>query len=535
MSFAYPINTAWMIACGRSLRCFKRSTIKVGETQSRLLRQMVQTNQASAFGREHELAKIRDVDDFRSRVPITDYESFRPWIDQICEGQPHVLTIEPVRLLEPTSGSVSGRRLIPYTDSLHRQFRNGIDPWIADLFSKRTQLRRGRAYWMVTPAIEQEQTAGGLKIGFADDTQYLGLVGRLAAKRVMALPPWTMSGVPSNEAPYRTMLRLLATPDLTLISIWSPTFLTTLVRLLNDSREPLTRDLQQMEGSRARSVSILKSNATLAEKVAAVWPRLQLISCWADGSAVQYIHAVKRLFPSVEFQAKGLISTEAFVSLPILGYSGSALSIRSHFFEFQPITSVGDQTWLAHQLSIGQQYRVIVTTGGGLYRYQTHDVVEVVGFLEQCPLIKFIGRDNNTCDLVGEKLSELFVSAAIDRMRTQLEFVSRFAMVVPRRSDPIGYRLLIEFDPKSPARPTANRIGETLQRLLAENPYYRHATDVGQLVPLEVIINESEDRLYWDAYENQCLSAGMCRGDIKPTTLETRFDWDAILRPFQLN
>ncbi len=459
MNFAFPINTAWMIACGPSLRAFQRSTINVADTQSRLLTQMVQTNQACAFGREHELAKIRDIDDFRSRVPIADYESFEPWIDQVCEGRSRVLTVEPVRLLEPTSGSVSGRRLIPYTDSLQRQFRNGIHPWIADLFSRRTQLRRGRAYWMVTPAIEQQQTAGGLKIGFADDTQYLGLAGRLAAERVMAVPPRTMSGVPPNEAPYRTMLRLLATPDLTLISIWSPTFLTTLVRLLDDSREELIRDLQELGGSKPRSVSILKSNATVAEKLAAVWPRLELISCWADGSAVQYIPAVKRLFPNVELQAKGLISTEAFVSLPILGYSGSALSIRSHFFEFQPIASDGDQTWLAHQLSVGEQYRVIVTTGGGLYRYQTHDVVEVVGFLEQCPLIQFIGRDNKTCDLVGEKLSELFVATAIDRMKEQLDLMSGFAMLVPRRSDPIGYQLLIEFDPKSPARPSAQRIG----------------------------------------------------------------------------
>jgi hypothetical protein len=531
MNLAYPINTAWMISCKRSLRAFRRSTTNVSDTQSRLLGQIVQANRASVFGREHGLSMIREVDDFRSRVPIADYESFEPWIDQICEGHSQVLTHEPVRLLEPTSGSVSGRRLIPYTDSLRRQFRSGINPWIADLFSKRSRLRRGRAYWMVTPAIESQQTAGGLTIGFADDTQYLGLAGRLAAKSVMAVPPWTMAGVPAVEAPYRTMLELLSTPDLSLISVWSPTFLTSLARVLDDSRSELIRDLQESGRGTSRSVSILRSKVTLAEKLAALWPRLELISCWADGSAAHYLSSIQELFPNVEIQPKGLIGTEAFVSLPVVGYTGSALSVRSHFFEFQPVVSDSDQTWLADQLSLGEQYRVIVTTGGGLYRYQTHDVVEVVGFLEQCPLIRFVGRANKTCDLVGEKLSELFVASAIDRMRKQLDLVFEFAMLVPSRSDPIGYRLLIEYDQTSPARPSAGQIGESMKRLLSENPYFDHAVKVGQLAPLTVIVNNGNDRPLWDVYEDQCLSAGMRRGDIKPTALETRFDWNSILRP----
>ena len=43
--------------------------------------------------------------------------------------------------------------------------------------------------------------------------------------------------------------------------------------------------------------------------------------------------------------------------------------------------------------------------GGGLYRYPLHDVVEVTGKVRDCPLIRFVGRDNQTSDLVGEKLS----------------------------------------------------------------------------------------------------------------------------------
>lgn len=526
VNLAYPVNTLWMLSCRRSLCAFRRSLHDVEDAQSQILTEIISANHDSAYGCEHHFAKIQHANDFRDLVPISDYEAVEPWIDQICKGRNGILTTEPVRLLEPTSGSVSGRRLIPYTDSLKRQFQNGINPWIADLFSSRPALRRGRAYWMVSPPSKQLRTSGGLEIGFADDTQYLGLTGRVAAGRVMAVPPWRMDGVRAEDAPYQTLLQLLAVTDLTLISVWSPTFLTNLIRLLEGSQDRLARDLGPLGQTRAaaRVDSLLRPGLVLSEQIANLWPQLGLISCWADSSAAHCVHEIRDLFPAVEIQPKGLISTEAFVSLPIIGQSGSALSIQSHFFEFQPIASNSNDTLLANELSSGERYRVIVTTGGGLYRYQTHDVIQVVGFFEQCPMIQFCGRANRTSDLVGEKLNELFVASSIDRMAKQLLIVPTFAMLVPQRN-PLGYRLLIDLNRDS-AKASAKRIATTLESLLSENPWYEHAIRVGQLCPLSATVDESKCGRLWDAYEAKCLDSGIRRGDIKPTSLETRFDWD---------
>jgi hypothetical protein len=521
MSFASLINTAWMVACRKNRKRFQRSVFDVAGTQRSLLRGILGSNQSCRYGREYNFANIRDADDFRSRLPIADYEHFRPWVDEICSGRTAVLTTEPVRLLEPTSGSVSGRRLIPYTDSLRRQFQNGIDPWIGDLFSTRPGVRRGRAYWAVTPGIQREHTSGGLPIGFADDAQYLGLAGRWAANRVMAVRPASMTGVSPTDAPLRTMQQLLRVPDLSLVSVWSPSFLSTLATVLEDQRDELIGLLP----ARDRAVAIVKSGSSLADKIAELWPRLALISCWADGAAATFMPQVRQLFSGVEIQPKGLISTEAFVSFPILGLGGSVLSIRSHLFEFQPENSTSDDTRLAHQLLDGSRYRVIVTTGGGLYRFQTHDVVEVVGHTEQCPLIRFIGRGDRTSDLVGEKLSESFVASAIQYTLEKLGISATFTMLVPR-SDRAGYRLLIECEPMAKESTDEGQIAATLDRFLAKNPYYKHALQLGQLAQLAVTVNDSNTGVYWRQYEAHCLSVGMRRGDIKPTALETRFDWE---------
>src|SRR5262249_54105242 len=142
-----------------------------------------------------------------------------------------------------------------------------------------------------------------------------------------------------------------------------------------------------------------------------IWPQLALLSCWTDAAAGQFVPSLKELFPAVEIQPKGLLATEAFVSFPLVGAEGADLGIRSHFFEFEETT--GNRIKLTHELERGGCYRVLVTTAGGLYRYQLRDEIEVVGFHHQCPLLRFLGKSDQISDLVGEKLAEPHVRTVL--------------------------------------------------------------------------------------------------------------------------
>ena len=74
---------------------------------------------------------------------------------------------------------------------------------------------------------------------------------------------------------------------------------------------------------------------------------------------------------------------------------------------------------------------VVLTTGGGLYRYQLRDEVEVVGFFRRCPLLRFLGKSDRVSDLVGEKLAEAHVQGVLDRLLAAAELQPRFALLVP--------------------------------------------------------------------------------------------------------
>jgi hypothetical protein len=550
---AWWLNSAWMLQCSVEGASFDRSTRRVAQTQERLLRNLLQANRGTWFGRQHGFKHIHSLRAYQERVPPATYADFDDLIQRIAAGENNVLTAERVQLLEPTSGTTGGEKLIPYTAGLRRQFQRGIAAWIADLFSRRAAVRRGRAYWSISPALGvSRRSSGGLPIGFADDAEYLGRAASFALRRLLVVPGAVARLPEMTACRYCTLLFLLAAEDLSLISIWNPTFFLVLLdlltpwheRLCDDLRcgqinppEPLPSDLAAALSAGLRPAprraaylnQIFRSTGTLTDQLRLVWPKLALVSCWADASAGQFVPHLRELLPGVEIQPKGLLATEAFVSLPLVGQTGAALAVRSHVFEFEEIA--GGVFKLAHELDRGGRYRVLVTTAGGLYRYQLRDEVEIVGFHHQCPLLRFLGKGDQISDLVGEKLAEQHVRLVLERMASLASLRPRFMLLVPVLERPPRYHLYLQGPSVDDAALMLPQICRELQAGLEENPYYRHAVAAGQLAPVAASILEPEGESAWLVYERRSLERGQKSGDIKPVALDRWTGWPAHFAP----
>jgi hypothetical protein len=547
---AWVLNTAWMLKCGAEAAAFDRACRRVADAQSRLLRRTLRANRDTAFGRAHGFAAVADARAFQARVPLATYDDFAGAVGRIAAGEAGVLTAEPVQLLEPTSGSTGGEKLIPYTAGLRRQFQRGVAAWVADLFYHRPAVRRGRAYWSISPALgPPRRSPGGLPIGFDDDAAYLGRAEQLALHRLLVTPA-AVARVPDMDGfRYCTLLSLLAAGDLALVSVWSPTFLTALLAplrewqerlcfdlcrgtlsppapLADDVARPLGRWLRPDPARAARVARLLRSSAPWADRLRRVWPRLAIISCWADAAAARFLPELRELFPGVEIQRKGLLATEGFVSFPLTDRPGAALALRCHFFEFQEIG--GGRCRLAHELDRGGRYRVVITTAGGLYRYQLRDEIEVVGFHHRCPLVRFAGKGDAVSDLAGEKLSEPHVRAVLDRLAAAHALRPRFVLLVPVMGRPARYRLYVQAPGVTAGSPLLGPLREGLEHGLRENPYYRHAVAAGQLAPVEVTALAPGGDSAWRLYERRCLEAGQKCGNVKPTALDRREGWPEV-------
>lgn len=559
MSVAWWLNTAWMISCRPAARRFQQSLRQVRHAQERVLKRIVRANRDCEFGQEHGFAEIGAVHDFCRRVPPGTWDDLAPDIDRIAAGEQGVLTSELVELLEPTSGTTSAEKFIPYTASLRREFQRAVATWIADLFQHRPAVRSGRAYWSISPTMaRQRRTPGGIPIGFDDDTAYLGLWQRMAIRRLLAVPPLVSRLGDMESWRYGTLLFLLAAEDLSLISVWSPTFLTTLVGSLPRLQERICRDLfdgkcrptdappsaigRKLTGmlrcsrERARQVDrIIATGADMRTTLQHLWPKLALISTWGDASAAMFLPELRALFPAVELQPKGLLATEGCISIPLVGRDGCTLAIDSHFFEFEPVADgVGqraacDDWQLADELMLGERYRVVMTTGGGLYRYQLRDVVEVVGFEHDCPLVRFVGKADRIGDLVGEKLAEPFVRECFERVCAEVRIAPAFALVVPvADARPPHYRLYLESADGRAAEDQLAILQSRLQAELIANPYYRHAIQLGQLDKLDVRPLATSAAVAWSAFVERCVARGQKVGAVKPTVFDPVPGWPEV-------
>ncbi|MEW5956210.1 MAG: GH3 auxin-responsive promoter family protein [Chloroflexota bacterium] len=538
-------NSLWGLLSLPASLAFQRALGRVAGTQQRYLFDLLRRNAATEFGRRYGFAAIRSIADYQARLPLSTYDDYRPAIDRLAHGQPGVLTQEAVLLLEQTSGSTAATKYIPYTASLKAEFQVALAPWLTDLFCHDPRLLAGQAYWSVSPvARRNERTPGGIPLGFEEDSEYFGPLLRPLVQAVQAVPPHVRLIDDMATFRYVTLLFLLRSRGLTLISVWNPTFLTLLVKplaawwpqLASDIAHgvlslptPLPPDLQAGLAAlnfphprRAAEIrSICQSQADPGAIHRQLWPRLRLISCWTEAQAGLYALELTRLFPQARLQGKGLLATEGVVSVPLVGQPGAALAVRSHFFEFLPADTPPDRPLLAHQLSQGEVYEVLLTTGGGLYRYQLHDLVEVVGHLRECPLLRFVGKAAHISDHFGEKLNERHVRQVLAALLNRHGCRPTLAMVAAEIDlTPPGYLLFIE----APATldEVLHQLGVELDIALQENFHYRYARDLGQLAAVRVF---RIDHGALEAYLAACQAHGQRAGDIKPLALHRQTGW----------
>lgn len=521
------VNGVWVASCSRGHRRFRAALERVEQTQRDNLLALLRRNAHTRFGTAHRFGEIRSVTEYQAHVPITPYEALQPHIDAIAEGAPRVLTAEPVTRFQPTSGSTAGTKLIPWTAEVGAEFRRGIDPWIHALYRRLPELRRGTAYWSVSPPGAAPRAFGKLPVGFDNDAGYLGFLGQRLFSQVSAVPASVAHCRDLDEFRTRTLVALLADTELRLISVWSPTFLTTLLAdCLGRHAEFVTRLRRSTMPGAAKRADQLAShfrNDAGPTVFAEIWPKLAHVSCWTHGPSEAYAAELRRYFPSVEIQGKGLLATEAFVSLPYLTDRDPILAVNSHFFEFQSADT--GKLHLAHELATGAEYEVIVTTAGGLYRYPLGDRIRVTGFIGGAPCLRFLGRGQQCSDHFGEKLDALFVQQVIDQACATLSITPGFALLAPTKGQQAttAYSLFLTANSRI-EKP--EHLRKAVETGLTANFHYQHCRHLGQLAPARLFLISATPTAAADIFLREMAARGQQAGAIKPSPLDNRFGWE---------
>ncbi len=431
------------------LKAFKRASADPAAAQRQRLTQILQTHQGAGYLRHHGVTGPLDPDTFRQTLPVVTYDDLRPWLDPLIEtgkpGPEGTLVAEPVEMFLKTSGTTGRAKLLPVTASLADETDRGRRIWIERMIAQDERNALGCHLAVISP-MHEDRTPGGIPYGSNTGRIFLS---QPEIVRVFAPVPYPVFGVQDFDLRYYLILRFAARKyDLGTLTTANPSTVVLLCRKLLEHLPEIAKDIEEgtiCHGARQAALDAVSFAPMIdrAEALAAMqkearpdpkraqqirdaaaggpegllhrlWPMLTTVNCWLGGHAPLYLDRLEPFLKTpqgaIPLRDPGFSASEGCFGVTLSsGTSEAVLHVLGPFMEFVPEDAPdnpGDQTLLAHELKVGARYRIIVTTSGGLWRYDMRDVVEVTGFHNATPMVRFLYKAGGTLSVTGEKITE---------------------------------------------------------------------------------------------------------------------------------
>ena len=488
--------------------------------QRSVLKDLLALNADSAFSKHHGLHKSLSLEEFRGRIPISDYEFFRPWIDRAADGDHSAFLGKRNRLLmfAMTSGTTDASKRIPVTSRFLRDYRAGWQRWGVGMYHRFPELPDLNIV-QISSSHRRSYSRGGIPCG-----NISGLVASMQNAIVRSL--YTVSSevaeITEQQLKRRmTLMLALADPHVGIFMTANPGTLMQLFQELSANPEQLIRDVhdglshlvpreiehagrlrRRLRGRRRRAQelnTILRQTGAFLPR--SVWPRLNVLAAWTGGSAAAWLPALREVCGDVPVWDHGLHASEGRMTLPLEpGNSSGVLEVETHFFEFLPVDEVESSQPVvleAHELAAGGEYYILLTTSSGLCRYHIRDVVRCNGFHGATPILEFLHKGAHISSIIGEKISESQVVQAVRRAADAV-IDPRLFTLTPIWGTPPGYVLHLQLTGQPPAEQLQRFAAAVDGQLIEGNEEYREKRATGRLAPIQASLQPD---LVWKTFQ----------------------------------
>ena len=450
-------------------RSFEAAAREPRKAQLERLAQLVKARRETAFGRDHGFDQIDSPEAYRAKVPMRDYEGFRPYIDRIIAGEKSVLTREEPFMFTTTSGTTDRPKLVPVTDSWRAELRHLVRVWLYRTMQDHPGLMRDGLVSLVSPAVEA-YTEQGMPIGSVSGLTYQKVPWYIQSTYVV---PYSVMTIEDYDLRYFLATRYALSRRASICIAPNPSTFLRMAELGNRESETFIKAIHEgrlgiedydglSEHDRAVCEALepkLKPNAEWARgmekarsgdgvlRPKALWPNFKLIGCWLGGSCGVQANRLTEWYGDVAFRDPGFRATEATMSVPVQdGTAEGVLALNANFYEFIPVDEIeasSPSVLLADELEVGGQYYILLTTRGGLYRYDINDIIEVTGTYQRSPLVAFLRKGRDMVNITGEKLHVNQICQAAQRASAQLNWSWEQLQLIPD-AEAARYDLLIE-------------------------------------------------------------------------------------------
>jgi len=536
------IKLALIIAGRVGIREMKKASKDGKKAQADALRRILTLSVDTVYGKEHHFGDILAAGTpeelfalYRKNVPINDYEDLRPYVERHKNGEPDVLFPGKPRMYATTSGTTKEPKWIPVTGHYYQEVYKKLNQmWFYTLLINKPKVFYGTCVSMLGKAIE----------GTAPDGTVYGSVSGIMARDIPGFlkplhsAPAEVFHISDYKARYYAVMRIGIEQDAHLIIVANPSTLVEMQNNANEFFDDYCDDIEKgtLSGKFPISDSIrtaitaqLKPNPERAAELRKLkeyhrtvlpkhyWPNLQIVNTWFCGNTRIYFEKVRDSFPpDCVFHEFSYVSTECKAGLVLKSNVEDTLVFgHMNYFEFiheSNLENPNPRIYQAHELKEGQRYCMLVTTSSGLYRYNMTDLLEISGYYNEFPMIKFVQKVNGTISLTGEKLHE---RQFIDAVHTVEKKTGKIAPFFVGFADPqkSNYTFYFEFADQMVSLEEAKSFTAMLDQCLQEyNPEYREKRASNRLKPPETAILPSES---FERFKAACIDRGYRDGQFK--------------------
>jgi hypothetical protein len=477
------------------------------DRQAGVLRNLLDHNAGTVFGREHGFDRIRTLADFRKAVPIRDYRALEPWVERAAAGESGVLSADDPVVYFTSSGSTGAHKKIPVTAEFMRTvfFPFFYAAWAPLAEHHPDVLSRPDAVLNLKhdPLPIARTTQSGRPHLGASQVDFGELFGEPLSAEPGSDASWSTLPFPVAagdhlEKAYQRLRRAVVgdvrcvigiNPSAVAalpyqISLWWPR----IVREIHDGTLGGHR-FTDPDPARAAELERLASRFGTV-RPAHLWPNMRAIFCWTTGLASLYLPRLREQFGAdVQLMPAPVAASEGPVGVTLdrHGSAGSLVSTASlyEFVEADERLDAESATLEAHELEPGREYHVLFSHVGGLYRYAVGDVVHVVDVEGGVPRVEYAGRAAGA-DVAGERLRESQVLRALRSALSTCGLEIRNASCHPAQDRDARPRYEFAIAPQHTwSEAEEKRLESVLERAMGEQaPDYAAARAAGRLRPL---------------------------------------------------
>ena len=332
------------------------------------------------FGKKYGFSEIRTIEQFQERVPINTYEDLQPLIQKVMSGEQNLFWPSEVKWFAKSSGTTEERsKFIPVTwealEDCH--FRGGKD--IIAIYHQNYPENKFL-------------TGKGLTLGGSHQINAYSnqsFYGDLSAILIENLPFWA---------------HLIRTPsqDVALMSEWEE-------KMDVIARETISDNVTSLAGVPSWNLVLIKYilEFTGKKNLLEVWPNLEAF-VHGGVSFIPYRDQFQKLIPSENMHYMEVYNaSEGHFAIQDEPDRDDMLLMLDYgiFFEFVPIDKVSDPNAKAltlNEVVCGENYAIVITTNGGLWRYMIGDTVIFTSTFPH--KIKISGRTKHFINAFGEEV-----------------------------------------------------------------------------------------------------------------------------------